>query len=107
MSEFEQMGKVMRELTFIADSGNKFFGSVQIQFFVQAGILFVRVVVFSDSEIFSVVVEIFELIYLFDVLVFKQYGVEDEIVFKFGFFGVFGGVFFQSVKFPEVVIGHF
>ncbi len=52
-------------------------------------------------------VEIFELVDFFDVLVLKKYRVEDEIVVQFGFFGVFGSVFFESVEFAEVVVGHF
>ena len=52
-------------------------------------------------------IKVFELVYFFDVLVLKKYSVEDEIVVQLGFFGVFGSVFFESVEFAEVVIGHF
>jgi hypothetical protein len=106
MSEFKQMGGVLIGLIFEADSGDEFFGSVERFFYLQAGILLFRRVVFGDSEVLSVVVEIFELVNFFDVLVLKKYSVEDEIVVELRFFGVFGSVFFESVEFAEVVIGH-
>lgn len=75
-------------------------------FFKQV-ILFPGIVSISDGKILSVMIDVFNFVYFFDILVFKHQGVQNNVIINLGVVDVVCCVFFKHFKLSQIVFDHF